>query len=383
MHDKIQENLTQVGFYNRIVTYFVFFILGSGMSLWAILIPYTKERLGLNDSQLGSLLMLIGIGAMLAMAVAGKVASRIGCRYAITLCIFIDIFVLLNINYVDDIALLCVILVLMGIGVGIADVSVNIQAVFVENALNKKLMSGFHSMYSAGGFVCGMLASFMLDLGIAIQSVVFIILSAFMLLALISIKGLTTSGGESSQAKFVKPSLIVLICGFVCFVAYMSEGVFLDWSAIFLIEVKGIARESSGYGFSLFFGAITLGRLGGDYLANRFDNAKLIALSAIVAIVGLMIFLFVPHIWATYIGCIIAGLGISNVIPLIISAIPRIKGNMSLNSAIAAVTTIGYSGTLLGPALIGYISHTTSLTFALCVIVGLLFIVALVVKKLG
>lgn len=367
--------------YSRIVTYLMWFVFGCGMSLWAILIPYTKKRLELDDSQFGSLLMLIGIGAMLAMAIAGKIASRIGCRYTIVFATFILIVTLFGVNYINDIALLCVFLVLMGVGAGIVDVALNIQSVFVEHTLSKKLMSGFHAMYSAGGFVCGMIASFMLSNGVNLQHVIFVLLGIFVAVLLISIAGLTNSGGEESKAKFVKPSFAILICGFIGFVAYMSEGAFLDWSSLFLIEIKGVDKANSGYGFALFFGAITIGRLCGDFLANRFESAKLIAISAGISLVGMGIFIAIPNLWATYMGCILAGLGIANIVPLIISSIPKIKGNMSLNSAIAAVTTISYSGTLIGPALIGYISHATSLVFALCVIVGLLALVVLVAKK--
>lgn len=368
--------------FSRLVTYFMYFIFGSGLSLWALLIPYTKERLALNESQLGSLLMLIGIGAMFAMAIAGKIVSKIGCKIAITFSTCILILALFSINYISDIPLLCVILLLLGIGVGIVDVALNIQAIFVEQSLNKRLMSGFHSMYSGGGFISGMLASFILTKGVHIQNVLIIFLILFICLLLLSIRGLTNSGGETSNQKFTKPNIAILVCGFICFVAYLSEGAFLDWSAIFMIEQKEVVKESAGYSFALFFGAITFGRLMGDRLSNLCSSAKLIAISSLVATIGLMIFLNVSNIWVSYVGCIICGLGVSNIVPWIISATARNKGNISLNSAIAIIMTIGYSGTLIGPALIGYISHATSLFFALYLVVGLLVIVALVVKPL-
>lgn len=366
--------------YTRIVTYMMFFVIGSGMSVWGILIPYTKARLALDESQLGSLLMLIGIGAMLAMAFAGRIVAQIGARKTIIFSSFLMILALFCVNLISDVALLCIVLVLLGVGVGTADVGLNIQAVFVEKAQEKKLMSGFHSMYSGGSFVCGIIAGKLLSSGLSIDFVLGLALASFMLILLLSFKGLSPQKGEKSEAKFATPSPLLWICGVVCFVAYMSEGAFLDWSAVFLIREKAVAIEESSYGFALFFGAITIGRLCGDYFAARFSSALLLTISAFIAASGLLIFIFAPHIYL--VGAIVAGLGASNIIPFIVSAIPRIKGQMSLNSAIAAVTTLGYSGTLLGPALIGYVAHYTSLVFALCGIAGLLFMVSLVVRKL-
>lgn len=314
------ESNISAGLYNRISTYIGFFIVGSSVALWALSIPFIKLRLNINDLKLGSILMFLSIGALAAMMITDKLVSSFGCRKTFIFSVIIMIISLYFIKIMPDTFSLTIAVFILGAGVGIADVTANIQAVYMEHAFGKKLMSGFHSIYSGGSFI--------------------------------------------HDKKLTMPPLLLIIAGFICFAAYMTEGSMLDWAAILLIDYKEFPKEISGYGFSIFFASVTAGRLAGDYLANKFDSGKIIAVSAVTAVTGILCILLFNNKILLYIGFAVIGLGASNIIPMAVSVIPHVKGKISLNAAIAVVTTIGYTGSLLGPAVIGYISHLTNLVTA-------------------
>ncbi len=362
------ESNISAGLYNRISTYIGFFIVGSSVALWALSIPFIKLRLNINDLKLGSILMFLSIGALAAMMITDKLVSSFGCRKTFIFSVIIMIISLYFIKIMPDTFSLTIAVFILGAGVGIADVTANIQAVYMEHAFGKKLMSGFHSMYSGGSFIYGIAASFLLTKNFHIDNVINIMLIILFIFLIISFRGFAPYGSMENTIKHDKkltmPPLLLIIAGFICFAAYMTEGSMLDWAAILLIDYKEFPKEISGYGFSIFFASVTAGRLAGDYLANKFDSGKIIAVSAVTAVTGILCILLFNNKILLYIGFAVIGLGASNIIPMAVSVIPHVKGKISLNAAIAVVTTIGYTGSLLGPAVIGYISHLTNLVTA-------------------
>lgn len=372
------ENNSSAGLYHRVSTYIGFFIVGSAVALWALSIPFIKLRLNINDLKLGSILMFLSIGALAAMVITDKLVSRFGCRRTFIFSVIIMIFSLYLVNIMPDTFSLTAVVFLLGAAVGISDVTANIQAVYMERAFGKKLMSGFHSMYSGGSFICGIAASFLLTKSLNINTVINIMLIILFVFLIISFRGFAASGSIENtikqDKKFTMPPLLLVIAGFICFAAYMTEGSMLDWAAILLIDYKDFPKEISGYGFSIFFASVTIGRLAGDYFANKFDTGKIIAVSAVTAVFGIAVILLFSSKFILYTGFAVIGLGAANIIPMAVSAIPHVKGKISLNAAIAIVTTIGYTGSLMGPAVIGYISHLINLITAFIFVCVLLIL---------
>lgn len=362
--------------YNKIATYFAFFMVGSSLALWAISIPYIKIRLNIDELSLGTVLMCLSIGAIIAMMITDKLVTKIGCRSSYLLSVLMLAASLFLVNIVPNKNTLIFIVTTLGIGVGIADVTANIQAVYMEKAFEKKLMSSFHSLYSFGSFITGIAVSFILSFKFSINTVIngFIIMLLIMLVVII--RGIVPLGNYENTIKnktFRFPSLLLIITGFVCFAAYMTEGAMLDWASILLIDYKLFLKENAVYGFSIFT-AITIGRLADDFLANRYDSALIIACSALITLLGIACILFFSSSILLYLSFAVTGLGAANIVPMTISTIPKVRGDIPLNTVIALVSTIGYSGSLLGPALIGYISHLSSLITSFIFICILLFL---------
>src|SRR3954452_666849 len=128
-----------------------FFIAGFGMAAWAPLVPFAKERLGIHDGALGTLLLCLGAGSIVAMPLAGFLTSRLGCRRVLIVAALVICATLPLLAQVSAVALLALVLFVFGAGMGAIDCTMNIQAIILERASGRTVMSGFHGLYSLGG----------------------------------------------------------------------------------------------------------------------------------------------------------------------------------------------------------------------------------------
>ncbi|GMA98003.1 MFS transporter [Pelosinus sp. IPA-1] len=367
---KLQSSLEQIS------TRVAFFIAGFGISAWAPLVPYAKERLSIDEGVLGLLLLCLGTGSIITMPLAGALAARFGCRlviWAASLLICVSLPLLATSTSVPA---LIFALLIFGAAIGTVDVVVNIQAVIVEKASGRTMMSGFHGLWSVGGFVGAGVVSGFLEAGVSPLVAVLNVIIVIVGLLLAFGKHLLPYGSEEKSATlFVLPKGVVLFIGFLCFIVFLAEGSMLDWSAVFLTSQRGVDFSHAGLGYSLFSVAMTVGRLSGDRVVQAFGGKNILIFGGICAASGVIVAIFIPNWIASLVGFGLVGLGASNIVPVLYSVLGRQKV-MPANLAVSAVTTLGYSGILAGPALIGLVAHTTSLSFAFLGVAAMLLIVA-------
>lgn len=167
----------------RIATRSVFFIAGLATSAWAVMVPFAKLNTGANEALLGILLLCLGGGAIISMPLAGPLSSRYGCRKIIGYAVMIIILSMPFLTLANSPVTLGFILLIFGIGVGLTDCAMNIQAILVEKNAGTPLMSGFHGMYSVGGIAGAGLMTGLLTFGLNIlASSLVVSLIIFMLL---------------------------------------------------------------------------------------------------------------------------------------------------------------------------------------------------------
>ncbi|MBC3379621.1 MFS transporter [Serratia fonticola] len=356
-------------------TRLAFFIAGLAMATWAPLVPFAKTRINIDDGSLGLLLLCIGVGSIMAMPLTGLLTGKFGCRRVIllagiALCIDLPLLVLMDSTLGMALALL-----LFGAAIGMIDVAMNIQAVVVERASNRAMMSGFHGFFSIGGIAGAGGVSALLWLGLGPLQATLIAVIAILALLLIASKNLLReSGGDKEGPMFVLPRGWVMFIGLLCFIMFLAEGSMLDWSALYLTTMRGMDHNQAGLGYALFSIAMTIGRLNGDRVVNAMGRYQVLLLGSLCAAIGLALAITIDSALASLIGFMLVGVGASNVVPILFSA----AGNqrvMPANLAIASVTTVGYAGILAGPAAIGLIAQVSSLTFALACVAALLLIV--------
>ena len=360
-------------------TRIAFFIAGFGIAAWAPLVPYAKARAGLDEGTLGLLLLCLGVGSILAMPIAGALAGRFGCRKVMaggTLLICLALPLLATLT---SIPLLMAALFMFGAGLGGVDSTVNLQAVIVERASGKTMMSGFHGLFSLGGIVGAAGVSALLGLGLSPLGATLVVIALMLLALLKAAPHMLPYGSQSSGPAFAVPHGVVLFIGCLCFVVFLAEGAVLDWSAVFLTSVRNADPATAGFGYVAFAVTMTIGRLTGDRIVQALGAFRVVLCGALVAAAGFTLAILAPSPLAGLAGFALVGAGAANVVPVMFSAAGR-QRSMPTHLAVAAVTTMGYAGVLLGPAALGFIAKLTSLAAALGLLVVLLVAVASVAR---
>ena len=334
----------------QVATRMAFFIVGFAVAAWAPLIPYAKERLGVDEGTLGLLLLCLGIGSIVSMPLTGTLAARFGCRRVIWGATFVMCVALPCLALASTVPRLALAILAFGAGVGTVDVTVNIQAVMVEKAAGRAMMSGFHGLFSVGGIAGAGGVSGLLWAG-ASPFLAMICVVVLILIALFAFgRSLLPYGSERDAPLFVLPRGFVLFIGFLSLICFLAEGAILDWGAVFLTSVRNVAPSYAGWGYTIFSIAMTVCRLTGDRVVQALGSFRIILFGGLCAAAGLAVAVLAPSWLVALIGFGMVGFGASNIVPVLFSAAGR-QTAMPPNLAIAAMTFLGYGNDpcVLGP----------------------------------
>jgi len=344
-------------------TRIAYLIAGIGIAAWAPLVPYAKVRANLDEGTLGLLLLCLGVGSILAMPISGALAARFGCRRVLSGGTLLICLALPLLATMTSLPWLVAALFLFGAGLGTVDSTVNLQAVIVERASGKTMMSGFHGMFSLGGIIGAAGVSALLGLGLSPLGATLVV-NAVLLVALFkAAPHLLPYGSESSGPAFAIPHGVVLFIGILCFIVFLAEGAVLDWSAVFLTSERAVDTAYAGLGYAAFALTMTVGRLTGDSVVHRLGAKRVIIYGGSIAAAGFLLATLAPLWQAALLGYALVGAGCSNIVPVLYTAVGK-QTLMPEAIAVPAITTIGYAGILAGPALIGFVAHGSSLSFA-------------------
>ena len=364
----------------RLATRLSFLVAGFGMACWAPLVPLAKQRLGVDDGVLGLLLLCLGAGSVAAMLLTGALSARYGSK-PIVIVGGLGLAILLPpLAIIDTPVGLGLALFAFGAALGSIDVAMNIHAVEVERAAERPLMSGFHAQFSIGGFAGSAAMTFLLaqqtgplasTLVCAIPMIVAMILTSPRLLQ---------TARTLDSPLFARPRGIVLLLAALAAITFLVEGAMLDWGALLLTSSGRVPATRGGVGYMLFSIAMTAGRLGGDAVVARIGDRKTLAFGGCVAIAGFVLLLASPITAIAMAGFLLIGLGASNIVPVLFRRAGA-QTAMPPGLAIAAITTAGYAGVLLGPAGIGFVAEFSSLQTAFGLLAALLGCVTLCARR--
>jgi predicted MFS family arabinose efflux permease len=356
-------------------TRIVFFITGAGMAAWAPLVPFAKARVGLHEGGLGLLLLCLGAGSIVTMPLAGALAARMGCRVVVAGAALLLCLALPLLASVSSVPLLVAALFVFGAGLGAIDVAMNIQAIIVERASGRSMMSGFHGLFSLGAIVGAGGIVALLAGGASPLGATLVVVAGIIVALAVAAPHLLAYGGESEGPIFAWPRGIVLVIGILCFVGFLAEGAVLDWSAVFLTSAHGMATSYAGLGYAAFALTMTIGRLTGDRIVQLVGGSNVIMFGGLCAASGFAI-TTLPLSWqVALLGYALAGVGCANVVPVLFTGVGR-QTVMAENVAVPAIMALGYAGILVGPAAIGFVAHAASLSAAFLILALLLLGVA-------
>ena len=359
----------------RTATRLVFFVVGLGMSAWAPLVPFAQTRSGIGAYGLGLLLLCLGAGSIVTMSLAGALAARFGCRRVIVastlpLCVSLPLLAVLV-----HPAALAGALLMFGAALGSLDVTMNIQAIIVERASGRAMMSGFHGLFSVGGIAGAASVTLMLGVGASPLLATLVVVAIIGVVMALAGPHLLAYGSRNDAPGFTLPRGIVLFIGALCFVAFLAEGAMLDWSAVFLTSVLGMATAFAGLGYATFSATMTIGRLTGDRVVARFGGPAVVVLGGLFAALGFALATLAMSWPLVLLGFGLIGAGCANIVPVLYTSVGR-QNVMPEHAGVSAVTTLGYAGILAGPALIGFVAQGTSLSAAFLLLMLLQLFVA-------
>ncbi|UCB32947.1 MFS transporter (plasmid) [Duffyella gerundensis] len=365
-------------------TRMIFFVAGLGMASWAPLIPFVKNRLNADDATLGLLLFCIAAGAMLMMPFTGRLIARFSYRLIILCCCIALALILPLLLIGTSLGVLAVLLLCFGAANGILDVTMNAQAIVVEQASGEARMSGFHGFYSLGSIAGAGGVSMLLGANLPPIMAAALIAAGVLLLALMAFPQLLRRRhAHRAQQQGVLQALchrVVLIVAVLCFFIFLIEGAMLDWSAIFMATERGMALHHAGFGFAIYSIAVAIGRLYGDRIINHVGGTKVLTGGGLLAAGALSVLLVSTSVPLALGAIFFIGLGLANIIPLLFTTAGN-QPELSADVAIPAVTLVGYSGLLAGPALIGFSAHWVGLSATFVAGVFILLAVALSARQ--
>lgn len=348
-----------------------FFMAGFGLSVWAPLVPYVRDRIEMTDAVFGLLLLCIGIGSLTWMPISGVLVARWGIRPVQLCSVALLALALAGMALTDSIGWLGLALFCFGGSLGVIDVIMNIQAVLVETAVGRRLMSNFHGMYSLGAISGALVLTGLLSLGLAPEVGSFMMIGVIVAANLALARGYLPNRAPGGGLAFVRPTGLVMLVGLMCFVVYLAEGAVLDWSALYLTGEKGLEVARGGLGYAAFALMVTIARFAGAPLVNSLGTARVIAFGGLLAAFGIGLSLTAEHWALALVGYGLCGLGCANVSPVLISSLSRQDG-MPVQLAVTVATTIGFAGVLAGPAMMGMVAHFSSLGMAFALLAVLL-----------
>jgi fucose permease len=265
-------------------------------------------------------------------------------------------------------------LLLFGGLLGALEVAMNVHAVEVEKGCDRPLMSGFHALYSVGGFLGAAFVTLMLSLRLGPLGTLTLASGLIVLAVLAAWPLLLSTKAAPGGPSFAWPHGIVLVIALLTGISFLAEGAILDWGALFLTENRLLDVNQAGAGYMLFAVAMTLGRFTGDAVIARIGDRAALIWGSAVAIGGFVLLLVAPIVAVALVGFTLIGLGAANIVPVLFRRAGR-QTIMPPGLAVAAISAMGYAGLLAGPAGIGFVAKQTGLTTAFWMLPALLMLV--------
>ena len=360
----------------------MFLANGFVMGAWAPQIPLLLPRHGIGEATLGLLILGLGLGAVAAMAFSGALIGRFGPRpvlivFALAMAPMLPLVVL-----APGLIPLALAMALMGGLIGCMDVAMNANAVEVERALGRAIMSSSHGFWSLGGFIGGGLGSLALDrwgaeaqaMGVAGLTLL-LVLSARPFLFVAPPAPTAATEGPVPGRSFLPRDPALWLLGVMALCCMVPEGAVLDWAALYLRQELGASVSVAGLAFALFSGTMAVMRFAGDALRYRFGGVRSLRTSALIGAAGLIAAALAPKPELALAGFALAGLGVANLVPVLFSAAGNHPG-LPHGAGIATVTMLGYAGILVAPGTIGFVAEAIGFRVTYAALALLLLAVA-------
>ena len=347
----------------------VFFVHGLLFASWTAHIPQVKADLHLTDGSLGLALLGAPLGAVSAMLVSAHLLPRLGSRRMVQAALLGYCVAGPFVGVVGSLPALFVALYAWGGFQGALDVSMNTQAIAVEQDRRRPLMSGLHGCWSIGSLAGAGIGTAGVAVGLTLSAqLVLLGTPALVVVGWLAAQMLPDAkpATESHTSRRLprRFSRAVLALGAIAFASLLCEGASADWAAVYLRGPLHTSAATAGLGYTAFSLTMVIVRLSGNRLLARFLIRRVLPVLAGIATVGFTAGLLDGHAVIAIAGFGCLGVGLALIVPTVFSAAGRLPG-LSPGAAIATVSACGWVGFVCGPPLIGELASATSLPVAL------------------
>jgi MFS family permease len=366
----------------RIAITLYFFFLGFVFSSWASHIPDIKDKFLLNDAELGSILFMLPLGALCSLPFSGLLIAKVGSRWMSVISLVIYILSLVSISLVPTTLLLSIVLFLFGMFGNFGNISLNAQGISIQHYIQKSILSSLHAMWSVGAFTAAAFTDWMMEENRTMEEHYFLIAIIMMVIILPLFFSLVNDPVQvnENQKIFAWPTKALLLLGLICFCGAMSEGTMADWSSLYYRKIINQPHVVSALGYTAFALFMSIGRFVGDPLIERWGHGIILKANGILIAIGMVTALVSTLPVLVLVGFALVGLGVSSIFPVVYILASKEK-SMLPSAALAAVSSIGFIGFLVGPPIIGFIAEGVGLRSALMAVVILGVIIVLLASK--
>jgi MFS family permease len=332
---------------------------------------------------LGGVLLALPAGLMISLPVSGWLVSKYGSRPTLVCGAILYPSILLLLALSSSVWQLVLSLFFFGIAGNLINIAMNTQAVGVESLYGRSVMASFHGLWSIAGFTGALTGTFFVSKDLSPFIHFACVGGVAVLLVLVSYKSTIPHdmGSKTVQKLFVKPDKKILLLGLISFCCMLCEGAMADWSGVYFKNIVKSPASLVTIGYVAFTGTMALGRFLGDSLVTRFGVKRILQLSGSLITTGLLIAVVFPFVATATIGFLLVGFGVSSVVPIVYGLAGK-SSSMPAGAALAAVSTIGFLGFLIGPPMIGFIAQVVSLRWSFTLIAILGFGTAILAGKL-
>ncbi len=355
-----------------------FLALGLFWGAFAALLPDIKNHVGATDGELGIALLFVAVGSIPAMLIAGRLWRRRGW-WLLPVGALLFAASMLPPIFATTPAALALSVVLFGASSGFLDVSMNAAVSDLEAERGSRLMFAAHATYSLGVLIAAVATGVARELGFGPEILVVVAAATAAIgLGAIGSARLSAKSAPQVMGAAVAPSAsrAILFLAALCAAAFLVEDAIQNWSALHLERGLGASPALGGAAPGIYAGAMFLGRALGQPLSARFSDRVLLSGGALLSAVGVAILAFAPSALVAMAGLAISGAGISIIAPALFARAGRLAGPAGRGAAIARVTSLGYSGFILGPPLVGLIAQATDLRTAIATLALMALLVA-------
>lgn len=368
---------------SRAAVSLLFLMNGFVVGCWAPKIPDFAERLGLTKFELGLMILVFGFGSLVMMPIAGAQIAKHGSRVVVRVLAVCLLPMLLALTLAPNVITGAISLFLFGGFMGAMDVAMNANAVAVEKSMRRAIMSSCHAFWSLGGLIGSGLGGLVISrLGILGHAELATVLAAVFLAVAWPMVLADPPHPDTKKEKTKLPMVpLPWLLGVMALFCMVPEGAVLDWGALYLRQEMGASVALSGLGFAAFSAAMATMRFAGDLVRDRLGGVKTLRICTLFAIVGMLLASLAPDAEIAIIGFALCGIGISNMVPIAFSAAGNIPG-LKPGIGISVVTTLGYSGMLVAPSVIGFVAEHVGFA-AVFMALPVLLLVVLAFSKLA